>query len=144
MPLAVATLALALSACQSAPRPAWRSADDPCRKLAYTFYVVAALEERGMSRAEQEQLARRGTAGAPATRSQWLRVVDLVYRYADGEPYEVAATVLDGCTVDEHGRAAVVTTLWPGSQAQRGEVPVPGAGEEEEPRDGQQRVVEAR
>jgi hypothetical protein len=45
------------------------------------------------------------------TRQHLLRVVDLVYRRSDASPREIQAIVLDGCVVDEEGRA-VVRTSW--------------------------------
>jgi len=86
---------------------------DPCQKLAYTFYLVAELKDRGLTEADQVRLADRKARGSEATRAQWLHVVDLVYRFADGEPYEIGATVLDHCELDRDGDAAVVSTIWP-------------------------------
>jgi hypothetical protein len=94
-------------------RMARTQAGDPCQKLAYTFYLVAELKERGVSEADQVRLAWSRADGSEETRDQWLHVVDLVYRFSDGEPYEIGATVLDHCEIGEDGRAAVVTTLWP-------------------------------
>jgi len=106
-------LTLSLGACMTRPRSAFRDADDPCQKLAYTFYLVAELKERGASRASQERIAHARAARSDQALDQWLHVLDLVYRYSDGEPYEIGATVLDGCEIGPDGRAAVVTTLWP-------------------------------
>jgi hypothetical protein len=105
-------LALALGGC-TRPRSAFRDADDPCQKLAYSFYLVAELKSRGATRAGQERIARQRAGRSQASLDRWLHVVDLVYRYSDGEPYEIGATVLDGCEIGPDGRAAVVTTLWP-------------------------------
>jgi len=86
---------------------------DPCQKLAYTFYLVAELKERGATRGSQERMARSRAAGSAAALDQWLHVVELVYRFSDGDPYEIGATVLDACEIGPGGHAAVVTTLWP-------------------------------
>jgi hypothetical protein len=88
-------------------------AGDPCQSLAYTFYLVAELKDRGLSEADQVRLAWSRAKGSEEKRTQWIQVVDLVYRFADGEPYEIGATVLDHCEIGDEGRAAVVQTLWP-------------------------------
>jgi hypothetical protein len=106
-------LALALGGCLSRPRSAYRDSGDPCQKLAYTFYLVAEFKQRGTSRAAQERIARKRVGRSPEALDQWLHVVDLVYRYADGAPYEIGATVLDACQIGPGGKAAVVSTLWP-------------------------------
>jgi len=108
-----AALGLALGACATPTRSAFRNAQDPCQKLAYTFYLVAEFKERGATRTTQERMARSRAAGSEEALDQWLHVVDLVYRFSDGDPYEIGATVLDGCEIGPGGRAAVVTTLWP-------------------------------
>ena len=106
---------MALGACAAPrrPRSAYRNSGDPCQNLAYTFYLVAEYKERGASRESQERIARKRVGRSAESLDQWLHVVDLVYRYSDGEPYEIGATVLDNCEIGPGGKAAVVTTLWP-------------------------------
>jgi hypothetical protein len=74
---------------------------------------VAPREERAHEWAEARAVPRHTEAVPDEALDQWLHVVALVYRYSDGEPYEIGATVLDACEIGPGGRAAVVTTLWP-------------------------------
>lgn len=107
---AAACAGLAAACARPSPTP---RAPKACIGLANSFVLVASERQRGASAEEQAEVAR-AHARSEAGLRHWLRVIDLVYRFEDGSPREIGATVLDHCSVDERGRAAV-TTLWPGN-----------------------------
>jgi hypothetical protein len=105
----VAAFLVLLPGCQ---RPL-RGPDRTCTELAYAFYVVAEEKDRGTSKEAQIEKARESLRTAdPAALSQMLHIIDLVYRFSDGTPQDIGATVLDNCAIDQNGQA-VVRTLWP-------------------------------
>jgi hypothetical protein len=109
---ATLSLALALAGCAVAARGG--AGQPPCVKLARTFYLIAAYRDGGATRDDQVEIARAAgrKSGSEAMLRTWLRAIDLVYRFDDAPPDEVAFTVMDHCVVDGEGRASV-RTLWP-------------------------------
>jgi hypothetical protein len=111
--------ALLLLACQAAPTSPLPPDDDAgvCENLAYVFRLVAQERDRGTSKKDQIEMMRESVDSPFVTRPeqtlrQLLHVVDLVYRHSDSSAREIEAIVIDGCTVDEQGRA-VLKMEWP-------------------------------
>jgi len=106
---------MALCACQVAnTRGPYGGPKRQCVALANAFAAMAESRNRGLTEAEQIEIA---IANAPdddsdAMLGQWIRMIDLVYRFDDATPEEIGWTVIDHCEIDLLGRARV-STLWP-------------------------------
>jgi hypothetical protein len=88
-----------------------------CEGLAYVFLLIAQEKDRGSTKNAQIEMVRESVDNPFVTRPDetlrhLLQVVDLVYRRSDSSAPEIEASVLDGCAVDERGRA-ILTTPWP-------------------------------
>jgi hypothetical protein len=117
-PRAGVAFALLLLACQAAPTtPVPPDDAGACENLAYVFLLIALERDRGSTKEAQIEMARESVESPFVSRPEHtlrhlLHVIDLVYRYPDSSAREIEAIVLEGCVVDDQGRA-VVNTAWP-------------------------------
>jgi hypothetical protein len=101
------------------PQPARAAAPPPqaCQDVAASFFAVATYRDEGLNQEQQIALARERVGVRDSERAfrHWLRIIEIVYRLEDRTPKQIAATVLEGCSLNEHGQA-VVKTPWPREQ----------------------------